>query len=208
MHIILDFDYTLFNTALLKDALKRECAKYGVSEELFCSSLEASKGGGSDYKPDRQFEILHARGIWNISDIRRAFDGVLQGGRTFLYGDTLSFLENVKRKNLLALVTYGDDAFQKAKVNGCGAFAQYFERIVITQNIAKDKEATVLSGGKKAVFIDDNPAALFAVKKRAPHIRTVRMRRGDGPYEDEASREGVDYEVSALKELEDIVLAN
>jgi len=207
MLLILDFDYTLFNTALLKKALQQALRKHGVSDELFLSSMEESKGGGRDYKPDRQFEILQARGIWNVSDLRRSFNEVLGNSHIFLYDDTISFLANMKPRHALTLLTYGEDAFQNAKINGCGTLAQFFEKVVITQNILKDKEAKSLSENKKAVFVDDNPAALFAAKKYAPHIVSVRMKRGEGPYNNEASGEGVDCEVKDLEELVKIIEA-
>ena len=82
---------------------------------------------------------------------------------------------------------------------------KYFDKIVITQNLYKDKEVSDLSEGKPTVFVEDNPMALSAVKKYAPHIVTVRINRGAGRYTKEISGEGIDYEVKELSEIEDIL---
>lgn len=205
MRIISDFDYTLFDTARLKRHIQGIFSTYGVGEELFARSLEASRGEGRDWKPKRQFEILKAEGAPHTEQIRKAVDALLEATHKFLYEDTIPFLERGKTSHSFALVTYGEDSFQNAKIAGLGGAAGYFEKIIITRNIYKDKEVSALAGGAPAIFLEDNPIALRAAKARVSQIITVRVNRGDGRYAGEMSGEGVDYEVKALNELEDIV---
>ncbi len=205
MRIILDFDHTLFDTPRLKRVVEGMFVKHGVSRELFLSTIEESKGEGRDWKPERQFTILKSRGVPSVDSIRDDFAKVLHESHVFLYEDTLPFLEKVSRGNSLALLTYGEDSFQSVKLEGCTSAVKYFEKVVITQNIYKDKEANDLSGGAKSLFVDDNPTALSATKKYAPHIVTVRIKRGEGRYENEPSSGGIDYEVKELGEVEDLI---
>lgn len=205
MKIISDFDYTLFDTARLKRHIRDIFSKYGINEELFVRSLEASRGEGRDWKPKRQFTILKAEGVPHTEQIRKEMDALLETTHKFLYEDTIPFLERGKTSHSFALVTYGEDSFQNAKIEGLHDAARYFDSIVITRNIFKDKEVGDLAGGAPAIFIEDNPLALSRTKKYAPHIITVRMNRGEGRYAQESSGEGVDYEVKELREIEGII---
>lgn len=205
MKIILDFDHTLFDTPRLKRAIESVFLKHGVSHELFLETMEESRGGKRDWKPDRQFAILESRGVPNIDGIRDDFAKALQGSHIFLYEDTLPFLEKISKDNSLALLTYGEDSFQSMKLEGCSSAIKYFGKVVITENIYKDKEANDLSQGAKSLFVDDNPIALSATKKYAPHIVTVRIKRGEGRYENEPTSYGVGYEVKTLREVENLI---
>lgn len=206
MKILLDFDYTMLNTDLLREAIFAAFYAHGVNRELFLETLEESRGNGRDWKPERQFAILEARGVGDITFLRQNFEAVLAGCRTFLFEDTMPFLEKAKKDHKLCIISYGEDSFQDAKFQGCGSlFLDYFDPIVITQNIAKDKEAGELAGSDEAMFVEDNPLALRAAKKYAPHIVTVRINRGVGRYAREPSGEGVDYEVKDLREVEELI---
>lgn len=212
MLIILDFDHTLFDTPRLKQAIEDMFLKHGISHDLFLETLEESKGEGPankagkrDWKPEQQFKILKSRGLSNVDAIREQFVKVLQESHTFLYEDTLPFLKKVSKDNSLALLTYGEDSFQNMKLEGSSCAVKYFGKIVITQNIFKDKEARELAQGAKCIFVDDNPTALSAAKKMAEHIVTVRIKRGEGRYENEPTFGGVDCEVKALGEVERII---
>ena len=94
------------------------------------------------------------------------------------------------------------------KLAGCGKATKYFDKVLITQNLNKDKEASDLSEGNPTIFVEDNPLALSATKKIAPHITTIRINRGVGRYMDEPSESGIDYDVTSLKEVEKIIYEN
>jgi len=205
MRIIFDFDHTLFDTPRLKAAIREIFARHDVGEEMFLRTHDESRGGGRDWKPDRQFEILKSLGGSTINLIQREFEKVMSESYMFLYEDTMPFLAKAEQDHVLNLVTYGESSFQKKKLAGCPKLAKYFAEIVITQNLYKDKEVSELARGKAAMFVEDNPAALSAVKQYAPHIVTVRINRGTGRYADEASGHGIDYEVKELSEIEDIL---
>lgn len=206
MRIIFDFDYTLFDTFRFKETIKEAFHQRGISYELFEQTREESKHGGKDGKPFRQFAVLKSQGIANISSIQKEFQKILNSAEEFLYADTLLFLQKARKSGTIFLVTYGEDEFQSAKVGACPSFKKYFDKIVITQNIYKDKEASSLAGGKPAIFVEDNPIALSAAKKIAPNIVTIRMKRPNGHYINEPSGKGVDYEVGSLPEVERFIL--
>lgn len=208
MRIIFDFDYTLFDSDKLKKAIKEIFVRHGVSDKLFERTREESKNGERDWKPNIQFKLLVQNSMpqESIEFIRTEFYKLLKSTQGFLYSDTLPFLKRMYKNHQLALLSYGEDSFQNSKVDGCRNFKKYFEKIIITKNIYKDKEASELAGGDRAIFVEDNPVALSAAKKFAPQIITIRMKRGMGRHDDEISGKGVDYTVKNLHEIEKIML--
>lgn len=207
MRIIFDFDHTLFDTPRLKAAMQEIFRKHGVDEELFRKTHDESRGEGRDWKPEKQFDILKSLGAPGVESIRRDFEKMMAESCVFLYEDTIPFLEKVNGDYNFAIVTYGESSFQKEKLAGCHRMTEYFDKIVVTKNLYKDKEVSDLSEGNRAFFVEDNPSALSAVKKYAPHIVTVRMNRGHGRYANEVSQGGIDYEVEDLAGVE-ILLGN
>lgn len=209
MRIIFDFDYTLFNAKKLREAIKAVFLCHSVNGEVFEKTYEQSRAGKRDWHPQVQLEILkNDHGIKSTDQIAEKMREILARCDMFLYDDTVPFLGKVSSNNKLALVSYGEDSFQNAKVDGCSTIRKYFDRIVITQNIYKDKEVAELAEGGKAIFVEDNPVALSAAKKIGPQIITVRMKRGEGRYANEISQEGIDYEVKGLFELYETCLSN
>jgi len=204
MKIILDFDCTIFNTDKFREKVVEAFARHGVSRDLFYSTLEESRGSGRDWKPEIQFGVLRKQGFGNVDKIQNEFNDILESTHLFLYDDTLPFLKRAKKMYPLYILSYGEDWFQNKKIEKV-SISPYFEKIIVTKNIYKDKEANDLSCGEPSIFVEDNPSALSAAKKYAPHIITVRINRGDGRYKDEATPKGVDYEVKDLKGVEEII---
>lgn len=205
MNIILDFDYTLFNAAALREAIGEVFLQNGVDHDLFLRTLEESKKGEVDWKPFGQIEILKRYGIGTTEKIHRELERVIADAHLFLYNDSLPFLEKMKRSHALKLLSYGEDTFQSLKIKGC-RIGDYFEAIVITRNLVKDKEAKELAGKEKSVFVEDNPHALEAAKQHHPNLLTVRIWRGGGAWKDTPSGRGIDYEATDLYEVEKFIM--
>ena len=201
MNVILDFDYTLFDAALLREAVGKVFLQNGVDRDLFFRTLEESKKGQVDWKPFWQLELLKRYGVRTTEKIQREFERVVGDAHLFLYSDTLPFLEKAKRSHSLKLLSYGEDAFQQMKIQGC-RIGHYFDDIVITRNLVKDREAKELAGKTKSVFVEDNPRALEAAKQHHPELVTIRIWRGGGAWKDEPSGRGIDYEAKDLREVE------
>ncbi|TSC78324.1 MAG: hypothetical protein G01um101429_850 [Parcubacteria group bacterium Gr01-1014_29] len=145
-------------------------------------------------------ELVAKRSNVPFLHLEQALNAIISGAKEFLYHDVIAFLQTAQGDHLLSILTFGDDRFQRMKVAGTG-ISWYFQNIVVTQDIQKAVDAEVLACGASALFVDDNPRALEAVKTRLPHITTVRMRRGHGRYTDEPSGGGVDHEITDLNEL-------
>lgn len=199
MNIIFDFDNTLFHEKPFVESIRRDFGACGIPGDIFTeAAAEAYEG-----EVWRQFQHMNILAEWcdiSIDDLTRALDAILSRAHTFLYPDVHAFLQQTHKTYSLSILSFGDEKFQRMKIDGAG-IAGFFRDIIITQNIRKDIDANLLSNGEPALFVEDNPRALEAVKAHAPHITTVRMRRGHGKYADKPSGNGIDYEIKELSEL-------
>ncbi len=209
MKIIFDFDHTLFSAKKLYLAFQKEFEKLGVEEKLFQETFQESKGRGRDYKPERQFELINKkRPEIKLDNLRKSFEKTLQKAKQFLYLDVLPALREFrKRKIEMFVLSYsdGEDWFQPKKIEK-SRIRRFFKKIFITRDIYKASNfKKIFTTNKKVVFIEDNPSALFKVKKLFPRVITVRINRGEGKYALEKNKKGIDFSIKNLKELEKIL---
>lgn len=212
MKIIFDFDYTLFSARKFYQTFENEFKKIGVSKKLFKETFEESKGKGRDYKPSRQFDLIIKKNPKiSLKKLKESFKKILSKANDFLYPDVEPFLKKIENKLDLFLLSYGDKNFQREKIKKSD-IAKFFKKVFITSDVNKAstfKKIMVPTSKRglkeKTIFIDDNPAALSAVKEKFPKVITIRMNRGEGRYKKEKSNQNIDFSVKNLKELEKIL---
>jgi N-acetylglucosamine kinase-like BadF-type ATPase/FMN phosphatase YigB (HAD superfamily) len=206
MKLIFDFDHTLFSTKKLYSAFKEAFLKLGVEENLFWETFEKSKGRGRDYKPERQFKLIQkSRPEIKIGKLKKSFEKILKTAPRFLYNDVSAFLKKWSKEADLILLSYGEDNFQKLKIENSG-IKKYFKKIIVTKDIDKTKPFKKLfSENKKIVFVEDNPQALLKTKASFPQIMTVRINRGEGKYCQKPNHRRIDFSIKNLKELNKIL---
>ena len=206
MKIIFDFDHTLFSAKQFYFALKKAFFKLGVKEKLFQETFEESKGVGRDYKPEKQFKLIHkTRPEIKIGKLKKSFEKILKAAPKFLYNDVLGFLKKWSKEADFILLSYGEEKFQKLKIENSG-IKKYFKRVIITRDIDKSKPFKKLfSENKKIIFVEDNPQALSKTKTSFSQIITVRINRGEGKYYQEPDNSQIDFSIKNLKELEKIL---
>jgi len=206
MKIIFDFDHTLFSAKQFYFALKKAFFKLGVKEKLFQETFEESKGVGRDYKPEKQFKLIHkTRPEIKIGKLKESFEKILKTAPKFLYNDVLGFLKKWSKEADFILLSYGEEKFQKLKIENSG-IKKYFKRVIITRDIDKSKPFKKLfSENKKIIFVEDNPQALSKTKTSFSQIITVRINRGEGKYYQEPDNSQIDFSIKNLKELDKIL---
>ncbi|MEK7179273.1 MAG: hypothetical protein AAB727_03410 [Patescibacteria group bacterium] len=126
----------------------------------------------------------------------------------FLFPDTVDFLKGHDSHRLI-LITFGEEAFQRAKVSSSG-ITSYFDDMLFTGDVLKSvvlKEWFSNNDSRTpAVLLDDRMAWLYDAKRANPALIPVRMRREGAPYADEEGRDGY-AEVRDLKEFARMVAA-
>ena len=205
MRIVLDFDHTLYSTKSLYEAIKAAFGNLGVDEKLFQQTFQLSKGTGRDYKPARQIRMISKKiGVKEVR-LQKEFNKILKISPKFFYPDTIEFLKKHQKKDEFFMLSYGEEKFQKQKVDSA-KINKYFKKIKITRDIGKSKPFKVfLSKSDSVLFVEDNPQALFEVKKVYPRVVTVRIRRGEGKYAEAPNNKYIDFQIKNLQELEEII---
>jgi len=98
---------------------------------------------------------------------------------SFLYSDTVAFLEKYKKYTLI-LLTFGDLYFQKIKVERSG-IVPYFKDIYYTGDKMKapyiKKMYDLEKSNDNLVFVDDEMVHLKETKELCPEMLLIRMRR-------------------------------
>lgn len=199
MIIIFDFDNTLFSEPLFVNRIRERFQACGVSTELY-NTTKKEAYNGIMWQQFRHMELLAEKSHVSLERLHSAFREVIAEGSTFLYPEVFSFLEQICETHSLNILTYGEDRFQRMKIAGAG-IEKFFQGVIVAKDVIKTEEAETIAGNGQALFVEDNPHALEAVKMNIPHILTVRMRRGDGRYVNDPSGKGVDYEIKELAEL-------
>lgn len=203
MHIIFDFDNTLFNNELFLKEIRNAFNNQGVPDEVFDTTSLAARDGEL-WRQFQHMELLSQSCGVPYQKLLQSLENIIAGGNRFLYADTEVFLNALSGRHEFFIVTFGENEFQRMKIAGTG-IERYFQDIIVTQDVFKDADADKILSGAPVLFVDDNPSALEAVKARAPHIITARMRRGHGKYANVSSGMGVDYEIQNLSELQKIL---
>ena len=86
-------------------------------------------------------------------------------GTLFLYADVPMFLEQTYKTHSLTLLTYGEDRFQRMKIAGT-RIEKFFQGVIVTKDITKVEEVGTIISDELALFVEDNPYALEAVKMK------------------------------------------
>lgn len=208
MRIVLDFDHTLYSTKSLYEAIKAAFRNLGVDEEMFQQTFQMSKGKGRDYKPARQMKLIEKQTGIKALKLQKELNKVLNISPKFLYPDTVGFLKEYSKKDSLFMLSYGEEKFQKQKVDSA-KISKYFKKIKITRDIGKSKPFKMfLSKHEPVLFLEDNPQALMEVKKVYSQVITVRIKRGEGKYAETPDNGYINHKIKNLQELEDIMAAS
>lgn len=185
MTIILDLDYTLLDTARLKEALFEAIAACGPSrEEVEASYTDIVRRPGVvyDYDPDLQIEALGPSLKCDAAEARKKIEAVAGRSREFLYPGAIGFLSRLRSSGAkLILLTLGNEKWQRMKIEKSG-LAEYFDRILTT---ARDKTESVaaLSDDPETVVVNDNGEEIRAMQAAAPAFRYIVKRGPKGlPY--------------------------
>ncbi len=120
--------------------------------------------------------------------------------KKFIFPDVWDFFEAAKGKHRIFLATFGDEIFQRAKVEASGV-TEFFEEMIFTGGEMKGSALAkhFPDTGESTIFVDDDPYQLASVQDLAPHIQTVQIVR-DGGGQDVAQ-----HTISSMAELKSIL---
>lgn len=137
--VILDFDDTLFDTAVYKEARLDALAQVGVSEDHFWRSYRDARKNSEgmwSYSDERHARLLEEQYGYPYQTVLSALhqtgsDTVIS---SCLITGALDFLSSIKKRGKpLILLSCGDPAFQEKKVRGSG-IVHFFDRLFLVDS--------------------------------------------------------------------------
>ncbi len=195
--IILDFDDTLFDTTEWKKYRAEALQQSGVSPELFQETyLTIRHGDDRGYSNHAHAELLAAYGLPE-KEIEKSLE--LTSGpevmQRFLFPDARWFLEELrKKKEKIMLITLGDPAFQKIKLDAAGIYYFFDETYFVNHH--KEKQVPEIAAqaglGETVWFINDVIDESRMVCEACPQLKVVLKQKEMIP-DEEYVRSGFPY---------------
>lgn len=180
MQLILDFDYTLFDTAALKQAMIHALQQFGVTAEQFFVAEKHVKQKNGMYELQTHLSMLVEEAQHEAA--MQSIQHLLQNTAQFLYPDVMPFLKRHAEHQLI-LLSFGNPDWQRAKIEHTG-FLEVFHDILLTdQPKTEALRGTVVS--QKTVLINDRGSEIDAIKQSHPELFAIWLRRPGTPYENE-----------------------
>lgn len=184
--IFVDFDGTLFDTALFREQIYEVFVKSGYDLADIRSTFIAEC---MDYKysPEGQFsrllEIKHS----NEKLVQARLDNLYAMVPRFIYPDTHEFLRTVDRsKYEVNNLTLGDIEFQRKKVEAAG-FRDLFDNYFVTDQQKWDFLGSVVKPRDYFLVIDDRADTLENIKSKYPKSLCLQIIRQDLDIDDAAN---------------------
>jgi|GEM_PF-2845115 len=209
MTIISDFDYTLFDSALLQQKQAARMKALGVGDEQW-TRVKQEFISGDDTKGLLVSNEEYARLISEDMSIDEdavlgELNKIFTGPCTELFSDAITFLEWCQSfQNVL--VTFGSEQYQKQKIAYAG-IENLFDEVCIVQDDKSPVLEAVIRGGHYAgpyFFLDDKPASFRGIKRRGLPLTTILVQHKESQRTMEAD-ENCDMVVKSLAEAQRVI---
>lgn len=172
--LYIDFDSTLFDSDKYDSILLKICNKYGITNDR----LDEIKRILFSRNTDFDIDILISYLIEKENVDKKILEDIKNlKNHSFLYEDTLLFLECIQDKYNPILLTCGGENNQKDKIKASG-IDHFFSEIIITP---EDKSKLDNVDYKNSIFIDNNPQEVIRFIK-AGAKKVIRIRRDTDKY--------------------------
>lgn len=166
--IIIDFDYTLFNTGKFRKDLAKTL---GLTSAQWLASYNKIKEQYRVYDYKKHLKLFNAVQQKN-------FIAVIKKAKKYLYKDSLSFLNKYSKKYQVIILSKGNKQFQELKIKHSG-LNKY--QIIITN---QDKLGIMKKLAKKSklIFINDRGQEIDEIKSHLPEVRAIWVKRRGSLY--------------------------
>lgn len=190
MSIFVDFDYTLFNTTKMREALQRALAPWGVSPLVFNES-EQRLCATKLYEPKQHLQLIAqsleakagAKTNVDLAKMVAAYDETIADTSKFLYADSLDFLRRHQQEEV-KILSFGNPEWQRRKI--LAANLQPLVSEIITIDQSKESLCQKWPRSPRSVFINDRGSEIDAIKKVRPDVFAVWIFRPQTPYHKES----------------------
>jgi FMN phosphatase YigB (HAD superfamily) len=203
MHIVFDFDDTLFNTAQLWQDWLDELEGCGVDRADAVETGERLFGVGfSLYEHGEQMGLQGDELDQLVSDFE---EHTRQQSDQLLYKDVERCIKKWGEEHTFSILTFGHAEYQHSKIEAAGLNELIDDiRIAMPERTKATQIAEMLQEiDKPIVFVDNSPRELQSVMDLGLAVSLVRMRRNGGRHSDEYCKEDGDgwQSVTSLTEV-------
>lgn len=183
MRILIDFDYTLFNTAQMRRALVTALKKWGITEADYQRAEKKCITNGIYDPREHLHDLLPDH--FHCEEAKKEFAAVVRRAAAFLYPDSMGFLQRQRMAgHHLTILSFGLPSWQQEKIDHSGVRSSV--DTVITTDQPKERAVQQFADEQELAVLDDRGRVLDAMKKLRPDVITIWMRRPESPYHAEA----------------------
>ncbi len=158
MKIFLDFDRTLYDLDAFHEDSRDVVECFGVPRSEYDRTREyfarQSGASGAYHSPERHLEYFDGVDDATKAAIAREIRRLAKAGRRYVFDGVPEFLASVRDKEV-SILSFGDDEFQRFKINGSG-LELLVREIIVTTGSKWDVMRERIQGSTQAVFVDDH----------------------------------------------------
>lgn len=181
--ILFDIDYTLLNTAKLKNLFNQEICQLLKIEERTLKRLNKEFSGRPrshiEFSPRRYIDFLQDKASRQFPEfelINLFFKKEIYY-QTSLYSETIPVLRRLKKKFSLGIFSEGVEEFQRAKLELSGLMDYLNKKLVFIYGNKMGKAQLLVKKIEKAYIIDDDPKHI-AVLAEIKDVSPIWVKRG------------------------------
>lgn len=182
MHIIIDFDYTLYDTHRLRSLLMDAAADFGITHDDYQAAEARIKQrlGVYDWQAHIAEMLSHAT---KAEQLRERWKDIVDHSEACVYPDARDFLQRYEQERITVL-TFGSPEWQQCKIAGSGIVG-LTDRVYATDQPKSEALTELVQPDEQTVVITDRGSEIDELFAIAPELRYVWCHRLDTPYVDE-----------------------
>lgn len=180
MYLFIDFDDTILNNrkgffTALRDVFVRNGVPSEMVDRTYAQCTAQQEAAGLHYTPQAHADFLRAEG-YALLGFERSYEQLLTGVPQWVYKDFAPFVEKCGVQPII--LSYGDAAFQQAKIAASGVAAMARDVIVTQGKKATEIARYAADAERVAVSVDNIVQSFPAVKALRRPTHTVHILRG------------------------------
>lgn len=202
MNYYIDFDNTLYNTSMLANDMfnsivQSACNQKKLNKLALLDECRKSFNSKATYNIYEIVDLFTDKYLLDKKIILDNLNKVISNGQSYIFSDSIRFLEKIHTNNSLFLLSYsnGNIKYQTAKILGSG-IADFFDGLYITSKPKFELDIDYANG----IFIDDNPEDLKGLYSKNSK-KIIRLRRKENKY----SIQDLDFNIEEYSNFDELL---
>lgn len=206
MRFILDFDDTIFDLNAFRKNTYKLLSSFDVSPQDWQNAWSIMNGskylGKALYSIEEHANRFAKQTMFDKNAFIREYYKVHKG-QSYLFSDTVEFLEFLKKIGQVFLLTYGDQEFQSWKIKS-NQIQSFFDSIEIVSSLKAHNLKKSPDKHDPTIFIDDKAVEIDAFKKIHPSVICIKSSRPGSKHSQDKSKYQ-DFEIKNFTQAKTII---